>query len=478
MTDDFIPLNVILPVTSIGIFLTALDGSIVNVTLPVIAEALKSDVNAVSWVAVIYLLTLASFMGLGGALGDSYGRKKIFQMGMFIFGLGSFLCSISPTLHLLVGARVIQAIGAIGIQANGLALVVTYIEPSKRGRAIGLNSLVVAMALSIGPPLGGVLTEHFGWESVFWINIPISLFGILMVQRTIPETSIKTDVNLDYIGVILFAMTAFFLISGMKFSLDGYVWTVIFLILTPFVGYLFVKHENKHPNPVLSIRLMKNKQIMFGALAAIFSFMGINAATILLPFYFKDILGFSQIKIGLSLVVIPLALSFMGPPAGFLAEKFNTRLLATLGAALMTIFTFILGFILIISKDLVPTWQILLFVGLTAAFLSFFSNPNGTRVMDSSKEDELSIVSGILNLARNVGFTLGTSLSPALFVLFRDNFSKGLTTDQAYVNALGWTFIVFGFFALLGTIFSYLRGEEGLIHRNDGFIEEAMMIEP
>ena len=167
---DFVPLKVILPVTAIGTFMSALDVSIVNIALPTIADAFSTSINGVRWISIVYLLTISSMIGIAGSFGDGYGRKKIFQLGMIIFVLGSLLSSMAPTIEFLIVSRAIQAIGAAGLQANGLALVVTYIDPDKRGRAIGINSLVVAIALTTGPALGGLLTQYYGWQSIFLLN--------------------------------------------------------------------------------------------------------------------------------------------------------------------------------------------------------------------------------------------------------------------------------------------------------------------
>ncbi|MHA2100894.1 MAG: MFS transporter, partial [Candidatus Kariarchaeaceae archaeon] len=157
MENNYIPLRLILPITSIGIFMSAMDGSIVNVSLKTIADDLNTDINGVRWVVIAYLLTISSLIGLSGSLGDIFGRKKVFQSGMVVFSLGSLFCSLSQSLTILVVSRVIQAIGASAIMANGLAIVITYINPKIRGRAIGINSVVVAGSLATGPVVGGIL---------------------------------------------------------------------------------------------------------------------------------------------------------------------------------------------------------------------------------------------------------------------------------------------------------------------------------
>ncbi|MFX1508579.1 MAG: MFS transporter, partial [Promethearchaeota archaeon] len=212
-SEIIIPLRKILPITAIGTFMSAMDGSIVNISLFTIAGALNTDMEGVRWITIIYLLVISSLIGIGGSLGDNYGRKKIFQLGMLLFILGSFLCASSFSLEVLVLSRALQAIGAAGLLANGLALVITYVEPSVKGRAIGINSLVVASALSTGPALGGFLTKFVGWPSIFLINIPLGLIGIILVHLYIPETFEKRY-KLDFGGMIIFMITTFSLVQG------------------------------------------------------------------------------------------------------------------------------------------------------------------------------------------------------------------------------------------------------------------------
>ncbi|MHA2030939.1 MAG: MFS transporter, partial [Candidatus Kariarchaeaceae archaeon] len=359
---DYVPLKVILPVTAIGTFMSALDASIVNIALPTIADAFSTSINGVRWVSIVYLLTISSIIGIAGSFGDVFGRKIIFQFGMSIFVIGSIFCSMAPTIEFLIVSRAIQAIGAAGLQANGLALVVTYIDPDKRGRAIGINSLVVASALTTGPALGGFLTQFYGWQSIFLINIPIGVLGVFTVQLVLKETEKKPDTRMDVKGMSLFIMTTFGLISGILFYFDGYTWMGLLIPLSIISGVMFVKQETLHPNPVLSVRIMKQRQIMFGALAAVFSYLVINAMIFLLPFYFQDVRGLSESKTGIYLVVVPLAMSVMGPPSGLLAEKINAKKLATFGAIMQFLVTFTLGAIFIIQEDGIADWIIIILI--------------------------------------------------------------------------------------------------------------------
>ncbi|MHA1926889.1 MAG: MFS transporter, partial [Candidatus Thorarchaeota archaeon] len=162
----------IVAATSFGVFLSALDASIVNVSLVTMTVSLGVEMAEIQWVVLAYLLIMTSFMPLMGKFGDRFGKTKVFQAGMLFFITGSLFCAFSPTLQFLIASRIFQAFGASMMSANGLALVTYYTTSQNRGRAIGLNSVVLAGALALGPVLGGILSQFFGWESIFLINLP------------------------------------------------------------------------------------------------------------------------------------------------------------------------------------------------------------------------------------------------------------------------------------------------------------------
>ena len=261
--STIIPLKLILPITAIGTFMSAMDGSIVNVSLVTIKDALNTNMEGIRLIVIAYLLVISCFIGIAGMLGDNYGRKKVFQIGMGLFMIGSLLCALSFTLEMLVFSRIIQAIGGAGLTANGLALVITYVEPTIRGRAIGLNSLVVASALSSGPVLGGFLTQYIGWTSIFLINIPIGLIGILLVHRQIPETPRRLNIKIDYMGMIMFIITAFSFVGGVLIIFKDNVIGGILIIASLLFGTIFIYLEIRNPKPMISLKIMKDRKSYF-----------------------------------------------------------------------------------------------------------------------------------------------------------------------------------------------------------------------
>lgn len=467
-----IPLRKILPITAIGTFMSAMDGSIVNVSLFTIADKLQTDMEGVRWIVIIYLLMVSALIGIGGSLGDNYGRKKIFQLGMVLFVFGSIICTFSPTLEILVLSRALQAIGSAGLMANGLALVITYVEPSVRGRAIGINSLVVASALSTGPVLGGILTEYVGWPSIFLINVPVGIIGILLVHMFIPETSEKRF-KLDYGGMVAFIITAFSLVQGILTLFKGELIGGFFIVIALISGLIFIWIESNHSTPMISVRVMRDKTILIGIISSFLCYMVYNSVVFLLPFYYQDVLSFTQSQTGILMVVPPLAMAIMGPFAGFFAEKIEAKRSTSLGAISLSFFVLLLAILFnIFPVGLREIIYILIpLVAFSAGSLTTFTVSNGTSMMNAAPKSDVSIVSGLIGLSRNIGFTLGTTLSSSVFVLFftinnPDNLTTGVNYLSIYYISLGETFLLFSLFALLGTIISYLRGS----NRNLGYI--------
>lgn len=459
-----IPLRKIIPITSIGTFMSAMDGSIVNVSLVTIADALNTNMEGVRWIVIVYLLVISALIGIGGSLGDIHGRKMIFQLGMLLFMLGSFLCSFSSTLEFLILSRILQAIGAAALTANGLALVITYVEPSIRGRAIGINSLVVAGALSTGPVVGGILTEFIGWPSIFIINVPIGVIGIILVQQFIPETTKKDISKLDYRGMAIFIIVAFSLVQGILVLLKGSLLGVIFILIALIGGILFVILENSHPAPMISIGIMKNRGILIGIVSSFLCYMVYYSVVFLLPFYYQEVLSFEPSQTGILMVVPPLAMAIMGPFAGFFAEKVDAKKSTTIGAISLSLFVMSLAMLFIIFPR--NTLDILFFivplVAIAAGSLTTFTVSNGTSVMNNAPKGDVSVVAGLIGLSRNIGFALATTISSAIFTfLFTLNNPENLTSGSVFISnyytSLGEVYFIFAIFALIAAIISYYR---------------------
>ncbi len=399
--------------TSFGIFLSALDGSIVNVSLVTIANALSVDIESIQWVVIVYLLVLTSMMPLMGKFGDRFGKTRVFQTGMVIFVLGSLFCALSPTLFILIASRIFQGIGSAMMTANGLALVTYFTTPENRGRAIGINSVVLAAALAIGPVLGGVLSEFYGWESIFLVNLPIGAIGFIAVSKLVPHTEKIHETKFDTVGAVLFFSSLFMFVYTISVLATLEPMMIIVMLgstLVLFIG--FIQRERTFISPIIPTKVLADKRISTSIFSAILAYFGMIPVTFLLPFFLQEALGFSQSLTGIVLITQPITISVTGPIAGYFSERVNGRVLTTAG---LLIETAGLVFIATVIPD-VPL--ILLGIVVMGSGLSLFSVANGNFIMTSAPHEYMGVVSALTNIARTTGFSIATALATSIFSLF------------------------------------------------------------
>lgn len=448
----------IVAATSLGIFLSALDASIVNVSLFTMKESLGVSISSIQWVVVAYLLVMTSTMPLMGKLGDRYGKKKIFQLGMLVFVAGSSVCAISTGFEMLILGRIFQALGAAMLSANGLALVTYFTTPQNRGRAIGLSSIVLAVALGSGPVLGGILTQLFGWHSIFLINLPIGIIGYLVVQYAVPKAALVKETRFDTIGAALFFSFLFTLIYYVTISASADLNTAIILISASIISLvLFIQRERSFEAPIISIKVLTDKKISTSILSAILAYMAMVPVSFLLPFYLQEALGFDQTTTGIFLIVQPLMISISGPIAGLVSERVNAKVQTTVG-----LFVQMAGLVfLALAVPNIPLMA--LGVAIMATGLSVFSVANGNFIMTSAPKEYMGVVSALINLARTTGFSIATALATTIFgVFFLVTNPLGLESGSFFVTGYGQaiqlTIFVFSFLALIAAIISSQRG--------------------
>ena len=436
----------IVAATSFGIFLGALDASIVNVSLVTIAASLGVGLAEIQWIVLSYLLILTSFMPLMGKLGDRYGRAKVFQIGMAIFVIGSLLCAFSFELFLLVGFRAFQALGASMMTANGLALVTCYTTSDNRGRAIGMNSIVLAAALALGPVLGGILSEFFGWQSIFLINLPIGIIGFVVFAKIVPETECVEETWFDTLGAALFLIFLFSLVYTISVAKDEnplILLVLIAIIVISFAG--FIIRESRFESPIIPTRVLADRRISTSIFSALLSYMAIVPITFLFPIFLQQELGLGPSATGLILTAHPIVISVIGPVSGFMSERVRAKRQTVIGLVLQLGGLIFLGLV-VPSIPLIVLGIIIMGLG-----LSLFSVANGNFIMTSAPPEYMGVISALTNIARTTGFSIGTALVTAMFLVYNDT----LPYSPAFQLTI-WTF------ALLVIIASGISAVRGL----------------
>ncbi|RLI54915.1 MAG: hypothetical protein DRO87_09585 [Candidatus Thorarchaeota archaeon] len=448
----------IVAATAFGTFLSALDSSIVNVSLVTIANNLGAEMASIQWVVVAYLLVMTSTMPLMGKIGDRYGKTRVFQIGMLVFTVGSLSCALSVGLEMLIASRVLQALGASIMSANGLALVTYFTTPENRGRAIGMNSIVLAAALGLGPVLGGLLTELFGWPSIFLVNLPIGLVGILIVWRIVPDTEHIHETKFDTLGAALFFSFLFLFIYYVTVSTEASLFTAGILVIGTVASFVaFILRERGFVSPVISLDVLSDRRISTSIFSAILSYMAMVPISFLLPFYLQEALGFTPAATGAFLVIQPLVISVTGPVAGVISERVKAKI--------QTVFGLILQFIGLVFIGLTVPDVVMMGVGVAmmGTGLSVFSVANGNFIMTSAPKKYMGVVSALTNVARTTGFSVATALVTTIFGLFFALFNPlNLPSGPGFVSAysLGvqatvWTFSIL---TIIAALISAVRG--------------------
>lgn len=444
--------------TSFGVFLSALDSSIVNVSLVTMAGSLGVDMAVIQWVVVAYLLVMTSTMPLMGKFGDRFGKTRVFQIGMLVFIGGSLSCALSVGIEMLVASRLFQAIGASMMAANGLALVTYFTTDENRGRAIGMNSIVLAAALGVGPVLGGFLSQFYGWPSIFLVNIPIGIVGFAVVWKMVPATERVREMKFDTIGAALFFSFLFLIVYYVTVSINGNLLTNMILVSATVLSFVaFLVRERSFPSPVISLDVLSDRRISTGIFSAILAYMAMVPVSFLMPFYLQNALGFDQFWTGVFLAVQPIMISVIGPVAGFVSERVIARTQTIIGLLVQLVGLLVIAFA-------IPN-VILMAVGVAimGTGLSFFSVGNGNFIMTCAPKKYMGVISALTNVARTTGFSVATAVVTTVFGLFFAAYNPGgVESGPAYVLAYSLgvqsTVWVFCILALIAAIISAFRG--------------------
>ncbi|NWF95250.1 MAG: MFS transporter [Candidatus Thorarchaeota archaeon] len=439
--------------TSFGVLLSAMDSSIVNVSLATMEVSFGVGLLEIQWVVLAYLLILTSSMPLTGKFGDRFGKKRVFQAGMAVFVGGSLACALSPSLVVLVTCRGLQAVGASMMAANGLAIVTYFTTNENRGRAIGMNSVVLAAALGLGPVIGGILSQNFGWPSIFLINLPLGAIGFLVVARVIPETERVHEVRFDSVGAVLFFLALLIFIHAISVSSSvSVIQSLIHLAAGLTVSVVFILRERGFSSPIIPVSVLVDRRISTGIVSSILSYMALVPVSLLIPLWLQEAMDLTQSQTGLFLTVHPITISVTGPLAGLLSERIDTRIQSGLGLGLE-----IVGLVIIALA--VPNLPLMVAgVIVMGTGLSVFSVSNGNSLMTSAPRNYMGVVSALTNISRTAGFSAGTAMTSAVFTMYFLGLSQSLQFFEAYGTGLSWTILTFCILVAVAIVISSLRG--------------------
>jgi len=438
----------------IGTFMSALDGSVVNTILPVLRSYFNSDVESVEWAVVIYLLVVSSLLLTFGRLGDLRGHKGVYTGGFLVFITASAACGLAPTVAVLVAARAIQAIGAAMLFANSPAILIRSFPPQQRGQALGLQSMMTYLGLTIGPSLGGWLTQSISWRAVFYINVPVGLLAFILSLVFVPaeKPAEANTERFDLSGAFLFSAGLVALLLGLN---QGHAWgwtsPAILACAAAAVILLggFLRMEMRTPSPMLDLSLFSQRVFSASTASAILNYVCLYSVFFLMPFYLLQGRGLSPAQAGLLLTAQPIVMAIVAPISGALSDRIGSRLLSTLGMLVMSAGLFLLS---TLKPDSANT-AIVAGLAITGLGTGIFISPNTSALMGSAPRQRQGIASGILATARNVGMVLGVGLAGAVLtsVMVR-------TGENTLFSGVHTGLLVGAGVALAGALISSMRG--------------------
>jgi len=469
---------ILLALSASASFMTTLDGSIVNIGLPSIAQTFHVPISgAIEWIIMGYLVVIAAVLLTFGRLADMIGRKPIFLMGLVIFVLGSALCGLAPSLLLLILARLFQGIGGALIFSVNVAMITSTFPNNERGLALGLNAVVVSLGVAAGPTIGGIITQYLTWRWIFYVNVPISILVLLAALSSYREQHPRSAQreHFDPIGAIALAAGLASLTLGLSFGQEwGWFSPATLGTLVIGIGMLggAVYVESHVASPIVNLGLLLNRVFAFADISFILCMMALFAPGFLLPFYFEELRGFSTIQTGLLLTPLPLMLAVVAPLSGTLADRLGSRWLSPLGLAIACFGLFLLSQLNTQSS----TWDIIWRLAVTGIGQGLFQSPNTRTLMGAAPRNAQGEASGLLATGRVIGQSMSVALTGTVFAalggaaagtLLTSRQAPGISStsiaglQQTFVSSFHAALLVCAAFAALGIFTALARGKEG-----------------
>ncbi len=401
----------------LAMFMVLLDNTVVNVALPSIAEDVGSSVSGLQWIVNAYTLFFASFMLTTGRLGDLYGRKRVVLSGLALFTFASVLCGLAPSVELLVAARALQGVGAAALLPTTLAIITaTFPDNRERAQAIGIWAGVSALALAAGPVLGGVLTDSLGWQSVFFVNLPVGVLAFVVAQRVVQEPEREATVEprqVDVAGQVL-AVVALGSLTSALIEGPSRGWgsplIVGLLVLAAVTGAAFFAVERRAADPMLPLNLFRNRTFSAAVAVAGLAFFGTLSMLVFLSLFLQNVQGYSAVETGLRFLPLEGSIVVVAPLAGRVSGRIGSRWLMTGGMAMAGLALILLGRVQP-ETEYSHIWWNLTMLGVGMALTMA---PATAAIMGSVASARAGVASAVSNTSRQVGAVFGVAVLGAV----------------------------------------------------------------
>ncbi|WP_319420311.1 MFS transporter [Pleurocapsa sp. FMAR1] len=448
----------------LGTLMFVLDTSAVNIAVPTLIKAFNTSFAIAQLVVVSYLLAITSLLLGAARLGDIWGRKQLYLVGLAIFTIGSLLCGLAPSIYFLIGFRVLQGLGAVFISALGPAMVTEIFPSSERGKALGIFSTVVSVGIASGPTIGGFLIDISSWRAIFFVNVPVGLLAGYVVTRFVAKsaTTNKGQKSFDVAGAVIFMLTLVAFTVGMNQGQDrGWDSQIVFICgaiaVLGAIGFIVI--ESRIAQPIFDLGLLRNSQLALGLSTKLLVFIVLSGAVFVLPFFIEKAMGYSIQKTGLLMAASPLLGAVFSPISGILADRFGSRIISLCGLCLIAIGCYCLS-----TFDAQLTdWGYIARVAPFGIGIGLFQSPNNSTILGEAPQDKIGVVSGLLALSRTVGQTIGVPIMASLLVAFTAGIASGQATaimsasKLALIGGIKATFLVATVIMSLGVVLAVVE---------------------
>jgi EmrB/QacA subfamily drug resistance transporter len=451
------------PVTSIaliivcaGYLIAPLGMAAVNVAIPALALDLQANAMKVGWLPTIYILSNVAFILPFGKLADNYGRKRVFVAGLVLNAVAAGMCAIATNIDWVLFWRFVQGAAGAMIFGTGIAIITSVTPSHKRGAALGTVAACVYIGLTLAPAVGGWLTQWLGWRSVFYFQIPLIIALLVVIKMKLQgDWKNEKHSSFDWWGSGIFIVFSFTLVYGLSKlpSLLGMV-----LLSASIVSLIaFIYHQSRSRRPLIRVQMFRESRVFSLSLSTSFLMYGSNFAIIFLfSLYLQYIRGFSPAEAGQILLLQALFMAIVAPIAGKLADRFQPRIIATLGCMIVTV-----GFIFLIQINLETSAA---YIGASLSLIGIgfglFSTPNNSAIMGAVNEQEVGVASASMNLSRTIGNLVGMSLVNLMMHHYLGDATFTPDQNPALMNTVSLALNMSLSFVLVACVLSAMRGRQ------------------
>ncbi len=385
----------------LSLLISSMDATIVNVAIPTIRSDMDAPLSRLQWIVDIYTLTLASLLMLSGATADRFGRKRMFRIGLAVFALGSLLCSLAPTIDLLIGARFVQAIGGSMLNPIAMSIITTvFTGRMERARAVGVWGGVVGISTALGPMVGGVLIDALGWQSVFWINLPICAIALVLTTIFVPESKSATARGIDPLGQGLAIVVMFTLVFG----LIEHQPEILAVTAVALAGFVYV--EWRHHSPFIDLRFFRSVPFSAATLTAVCAFAGLGAFLFSASLYLQGVRHYSAVHTGLLYLPMALGMLICSPLSGRMVGRHGTRPSLVVAGTLLAVAAALLT---TLRAD-TPIWQLIVMFAIFGIGFGMVNAPITTAAVSGMPLDRAGAAAAVASTSRQVGVSVGVAL--------------------------------------------------------------------